>query len=180
MDKKSNNQGITLIELIVVVAIMMLFVSIVGMRVSMISRQRTTNAANSVKSMMQMAQTYAKSKDECILKIAGKSDGAEITIETYDSKGNLRVGNGPKEIHRQISVIVDYDSGASVTLSDGVDIIIQFDRKTGGFKEVEIPGSGGTMATPEKITFTNGSKTTALVLAKNTGVITFEAQAPTD
>lgn len=178
MNNRSKNQGVTLVELIVIIAIMAVFVSIVGLRLSLISRQRTTNAANTTKSMMQMAQTYAKSKADCILKIKGRSDGgAELTVETYDTSDNLRVGNGAREIHRQITVIVDYDDGSSVTVSSGTEVVIQFDRKTGGFKEVEIPDSGGLKATPEKLTFTNGDKTSVLILAKNTGVVTFEAQA---
>lgn len=177
MKIRKNNQGITLIELIVVIAIMMVLTASFAVSLTLISRQRVSNAASSTKSMLQLAQTYSKSKDECVVQITGRSDGgAESSIFTYDSEGNLKLGNGPTEINKKITTIVKYDNGTSVTLSSGVTVEIKFNRTTGGFEKVQIPGAAdGTEAYPIQIVFTNGTKESVLDLATNTGVITYEA-----
>ncbi|MGN0164977.1 MAG: Tfp pilus assembly protein FimT/FimU [Lachnospiraceae bacterium] len=179
---KKNNQGITLIELIVVIAIMAVLTASFAVSLTLISRQKVSNAANSTKSLLQLAQTYSKSKDRCLVRFTGFSDGSsEVSIYTYDTEDNLKMGNGPTDINKNINVVIKYEdnSGATyeVTVASGVSADIKFNRSTGGFDQVQVPGEAdGTLATPVQIRFTNGEKVSVLDLATNTGVVTFESQ----
>ncbi|MDD6101871.1 MAG: prepilin-type N-terminal cleavage/methylation domain-containing protein [Clostridiales bacterium] len=187
--KNKKNSGFTLIELIVIIAIMAVLTGSFAVSLALISRQKVANAGNSMKQLIQLAQTYARSKDNCLVAIEGTSEGdSNVYIYTYDDKdvtdrSKWKLGNGPSNINKKITTIVEFENGKSVTISDGVVVYLLFNRTTGGFEPVEVPGypdpsdpSKNVKEYPSKIVFTNGSKTTKLVLAKHTGVITFESQ----
>lgn len=184
MKKIENNKGITLIELIVVIAIMAVLTASFAVSLTLISRQRVSNAGSSMKSMLQLAQTYSKSKDECVLKIIGQSEGgAEVSIFTYDKDGNEKLGSGPTDVNKNITTQIKYKDKSDptieymVTVSSGVTAEIRFVRSTGGFEAVAVPGQASSIsAYPVQIIFTNGEKETTLDLATNTGVITYESQ----
>jgi len=59
---KKDNRGLTLIELIVVIAIMAIMIAVSGFSLSMISHKRVSNNALSIKQAIQIAQTYNKSQ----------------------------------------------------------------------------------------------------------------------
>lgn len=184
MKEKNSNKGFTLIELIVVVAIMAILTGAFAMSFTLVSRQRVANAASSTKQMLQLAQTYSKSKNVCFVKIVGSSDGgANLYIYTRDSaspEGSEEYGDGPAEINRRITTKITYTSvdGSSAvvkTVMPGEEYRIEFDRSTGGFKEVTLPGATTTYY-PTQIDFTNGQKTSTLYLATYTGVVTYKNQ----
>lgn len=188
--KSNNNKGFTLIELIVIIAIMAVLTGSFAVSLTLISRQKVANAGNSMKQMLQLAQTYTRSKDCCLVAIEGSSNGdSNVYIYTYDKddendQSKWKLGNGPSTINKKITTIVEYDDGTQVPISDGVTVSIFFDRATGGFKKSPIPGTSDgdplnpqpLKAYPKSIIFTNGTKSTKLTLAKHTGVITFESQ----
>ena len=187
--KREDNRGFTLIELIVVIAIMSVLMAASALSLTLISRQRVSNAATSTKQMLQLAQTYARSKNVCFVRAVGTDDGGAnfdvFTRDTASPVGKEKYGNGPAEVHKQISTTVVYspkeklgDETAEipVELTAGQTIDIEFERSTGGFKLVTIPDGSGAEGYPVKIKFSNGSKTAILYLATWTGVITYETE----
>lgn len=180
MENKKNS-GVTLIELIVIIAIMAVLTGGFATTMALIGRQKVSNAASSTKSSLQLAQSYAKSKDNCVFSIIGSSNGGSNEyIYTYEDKdvgdpSKWKLGNGPKNINEKITTVVYFENGDSVTLSDGVRVDIRFVRSTGGFAKIQVPGKpSGTESTPTKITFSNKTKSVSLLLAKYTGVVTYD------
>lgn len=172
---KSNNKGITLVELIVVIAVMAVLTAAFAVSFTLISRQRVSNAASSTKSTIQLAQTYAKSRGSCYMTIEGTDDGSNTYIWTVDGDGNPVLGNGPNNINKNITTKVQFDNGEVVELTDGVVVKINFNRATGGFEKSTNPVTGND-ATPMKIIFTNGEKESTLFLAAKTGLVVYESQ----
>lgn len=81
---KKDNKGVTLIEVIVVVAIMGVMVGALGYSWTMVSHQKVSNNALSIKQSIQLAQTYNKSQ--------GNSDdiGAANDLIKYNSTMNTQ------------------------------------------------------------------------------------------
>lgn len=172
---KSNNKGLTLIELIVVIAVMMVLTAAFAVSFTLISRQRVSNAASSTKSTIQLAQTYAKSRGSCYMTIEGTDDGSNTYIWTVDGDGNPILGNGPNNINKNITTKIQFSNGEILELTDGVTVQINFNRSTGGFLETTNPKTGNT-SVPMKIIFTNGEKESTLFLAEKTGLVVYESQ----
>lgn len=168
-----DNKGLTLIELIVVIAIMAVLTGAFGISFTLVGRQKVSNAATNMKSMLQLAQTYSKSKSECFIILEGRTDGgADCSIFTYDAEGNEKLGNGPQRVNSKITTKVKYADSKEVTIAAGDRVYIRYNRKTGGFTDSERPD--GSKSTPVEITFTNGTKDSTLKLATFTGVVTYK------
>jgi len=195
MRKNENNNGLSLIELIVVIAISAILLAVLGVSLSWVSRQRVINAAKDVKQELQLARTYARSKGNCKLTIRGKSDTSPAeTSQTYvyiytassaldlADPSKCKYGDGPVEIYkRRVTTKVYYDDGAVVTVADGSDSCdICFNRTMGGYEASSYTGkdaSGAQIsgsAVPTKIEFTNGEKISTIVLARYTGTATIQ------
>ncbi len=192
---KKNNKGLSLIELIVVIAIMGLLLSVLGVSIAWISRQKVINAAKDTKEVIQLARTYARSKGSCKVTIKGKSDDnpAEtgqtfIYIYTASKTSDLadpskcRYGDGPTKIDsKRITTKVYYDNGLIITVDDPSDYCdICFNRTLGGYIDSQFHGTDQNGVTwnyhgvPTKIEFTNGEKISTIVLAKYTGTATIQ------
>ncbi|MBP3238342.1 MAG: type II secretion system protein [Lachnospiraceae bacterium] len=78
---KKNNEGITLIEMIVVVAIMGIMLGIFGYSLSMISHRRVSNNALSIKQSIQVTQTFNKSQ-------GNTNNVYEATTKEKEANGN--------------------------------------------------------------------------------------------
>ena len=195
MYNKEKNKGLSLVELIVVIAIMGIMIGILGVSVAYISRQRVVNAAKDVKQEIQLARAYARSKGFCKLSIKGQSDSSPAeTINNYvyvytasnqadlSDPSKCRYGDGPAEIYKnKITTKVYYEDGNIVTVKRAVDFCdICFNRTMGGYVTssynglnqygIDVTGS----SVPTKIEFTNGEKVCTIVLAKYTGTATIE------
>lgn len=184
---KKRNEGFTLVELIVVIAIMAIMLSIFGVSMTLVGRQRVSNGAHEFKETMQLAQMYSKSKGACKMTIEGTSaEGSKIYIYTAANQTDLadpakcKLGNGPDLINHKITMTVYYKDASGLEQKLDVDsdvtVDILFNRETGGMSEESIFTDGGTVTkgTLTKVVFTNGTKTITLKVAQFTGVVTME------
>lgn len=180
MENERDNKGITLIELIVVIAIMAILTAVLGVSFSVIGRRKVSNAASSFKQTMQLGQTYAKSKGACKMTITATSDnGSNTYIYTAAKETDLtdptkyKLGNGPNNINKNITIEFYFEKAGWKTLGSDVNSVnIYFDRKTGGIK-IPSDDPNASFGTPVKVRFSNGDKTTTLNIAKYTGVVTY-------
>lgn len=181
---RKNNNGFTLIELIVVLAIMAILTGASAISFSLISRQRVSNASYATKQMLQLAQTYTKTRDNCVVQLEGTPDrGVNGYIYIFDNseaddESKWHVGNGPSNINKKITTEVVYElkTGGTKKITVDTDTYakIMFDRATGGYILVTIKDGATTFeGYPQEIIFSNGEKKSSLILARETGVVTY-------
>ena len=168
-----KNQGLSLIELVVVIAIMGVLVSLVAISVTVLSRQKVSNAASDVKSLLQTAQTIAMSKDDCHVEI--QVINGTVVFTTYSSASKII---DKLTLDEKISVRVSYGGGTSVGSLGAIGIY--YVRESGSFDKAYINGSAGDPKNTgndtealQWIEFSNGSKSVRLKLTKLTGKVSY-------
>ena len=169
-----KNQGLSLIELVVVIAIMSLLVGLVAISVTVISRQKVANAASDVKSLLQTAQTIAMSKDDCHVEIQ-EINGA-VVFTTYSSANSII---DKVTLDKKITVNISYSTGSSLNMNVCGAVGIYYERESGSFTNSYVSGStgnpkSGTAVDPIRwIEFSNGSKSVRLHLTRLTGKVSY-------
>ncbi|MBO4686249.1 MAG: prepilin-type N-terminal cleavage/methylation domain-containing protein [Lachnospiraceae bacterium] len=167
-----KNQGLSLIELVVVVAIMSLLVGLVAISVTVLSRQKVGNAASDVKSLLQTAQTIAMSKDDCHVEI--QVINGSVVFTTYSSASSII---DKVTLDKKITVNISYNGGANMNSCGAVGLY--YERESGSFTNSYVNGSTGNPKTGTSvdairwIEFTNGSKSVRLTLTKLTGKVSY-------
>ncbi len=161
-----KDRGFTLVEVMVVLAIMAVLTGMIGLSISVIAGQRLKSAVSDTKSLMQSAQTVAMSKKDCVVEFALNSDG-ECVITSKVNGGDKQL----KEIvvHKKISVSVKTVSGINYEVDGGNTVTIFYNRETGGFAKCQVNGIEQDI--PVEISFSKGDRTIVLELATYTGKI---------
>lgn len=169
-----DNRGFSLVELIVVIAIMAIVMTIAGISLTAVASQRVSNAASDVKSVMSTAETYAKTRSDCYLEFSVDSDGKPgYSLYTIDSKGNSKLGSSQERYNKNVTIKIYFKNMTDpVTVSSDKKVQIRFDRTTGGFTTSQV--NGVDYGIPVQIEFTNGTKSVRLNLATYTGLVTYD------
>lgn len=152
--KKNRNAGFSLVEVIVVIAIMGVLIGMASTGISLLFSRDAEKCAMEIESGLDKLRTYTMSKKgSWYMKI--EQDGANYLMTIYRDEGT------GEAVYEQINL------GSKVTLAP-TEIRLQFNRVTGGVAYVDIAGSGWT--TPgDMITIqvdsnrTNRSKTVNIV-----------------
>ena len=127
-----QNEGLSLIELIVIIAIMTVLISVVGISMTVITRQKVSNAAEDVKVLFQTAQTIAMSKDNCHIAISQNSDN-ETVFTLYSSVDNNVLNKVTLNKKVKVSIIA---GGNTYDISDVGVVRIYYDRVSGSFDKM--------------------------------------------
>lgn len=163
-----DNKGFSLVELLVVVAIMATLTGLLGISISLLVGQRVKTAAADTKSLMQSAQTVAMSKENCTVTFSPTSDGVQIVSKVGTDKELKQV-----DIDKNIDVKIKVAGGTEYDISSGSNTaVIFYNRETGGFQNCTINGTDAGV--PLEIMLTKGSRTITLELATYTGKISMK------
>ena len=169
-----KNEGLSLIELVVVIAIMSVMIAVVGISVTVLSRQKVSNAASDVKSLLQTAQTIAMSKDNCHVEI--QEIGDSVVFTTYSSSNKII---DKVTLDEKITVSLSYASGSSMNMDVLGAVGIYYKRESGAFDSASVCGTtgnpkSGTAVDPIRwIRFSNGNKSVTLHLTELTGKVSY-------
>lgn len=154
---KNDRRGFTLVELMVVVAIMGILTGVMSLSVSTVSSARTKRCASEIDAYISMCKVNAMSR------------AADVKIVLYkDSDGNIcgnyYEGDAVKssEVFSDARVGVSYTVGADSKELDTAGLTLSFDRSSGAFK----PQSGGTYCTAISVT---AGRTYTITLVPATG-----------
>ncbi len=141
-----KNKGFSLVELIVVVAIMGVAMAVGGYALSAISLANSKSCANNINAALEHTRTQSYSSD----------DGESVAKVTFyvDSSKNLMMKKSyetdPEKL-ASASVKLFYKTGTNgsyIEVEDATGITFEFDRKTGGFKSpytsLQVIGGGKT------------------------------------
>ncbi len=178
MKKIKNTKGYTIVEIIIVVAIMGVLLGLVGLSVSIISRKSIGSSARELYTMMGTAQNIAMSKGNCALVIYADSEGYKCDIIYKGLKATtwsvIETATWDETCLLQATV-----GGTTRGFSStGQGIVLGFDRATGAFKPVYIYSGNLTAPTMDgagpqgnctKLTMGAGDNLHEITLYQSTG-----------
>lgn len=125
---KENQKGFTLVELIVVMAIMGVVATMGLLSFSLVTGQNVKSCASDLESYLAQTKMQAVSKASADLTISVKPDGvyANLSVEGRD----VKVGKTGIDISYSTS------DGREITLTGTESLTLSFDRSSGAFLEL--------------------------------------------
>ena len=161
-----KNRGFSLIELIVVVAIMAVALAVGGYSLSAISLANAKNCATEIKSSLEKTRTQACSSDNststATLSLYRDSASNKVCISKNYEGTPKEIGSKAVSVRYRLKGDTSYQDLGTTALKFG------FDRSTGGFKSVD----GATIV--EEIQISSGGRTYTLTCYGLTGKIKME------
>ena len=162
---KHKNSGISLVEIIVVVAIISVLVGVSSIGFGMVSTKSATQCAKNIQISLERARMNTMGKKNGYVAFFTKADGVYV-IEGYDYVGSPSVDtsdSAAKKIGKD-NLTVNYCFGDASSVPGtvlGVDpVIIEFNRSDGSVK---------TSFSKFKVSVKKGSKTYNIELDQLTG-----------
>lgn len=133
---KLHNGGYSLIELVIVIAIIALIISTVFYSVIMVFGANAKNCANNIQRAIADCKVTTMGKAEAYLKLYRDSTDQNVYTQMYikGSGDSAPVPSEPQKVGSN-RVYVEYTpkTGTETELTAGREIIIRFNRANGGF-----------------------------------------------
>lgn len=160
MKLEKNQRGYTLVELIVVIALMGVVVSVGLLSYSLVTGRNIKNCTAELESYLGKTKIQAMSRETATLRIFAASDGIYVNLST--EARDVRIGK------RGLTVTYETrQGGATQTYTLNTDgsnaLTLSFDRSSGAFQPL-VDGSECS-----RIILTDGTRTMRLVLVPETG-----------
>ncbi len=140
---KTNNLGFSLVELIIVVAIMSLFVGVTGYGLSLSSGKPVEECARKLAACIQHGRTTTMGKYRNIITVSKESGSERIVVKEevtikVNPDGSAAQTNERHSVVGSKGVKIEYsmDGGSSFTeLTTGSSIMLRFDSGSGALKK---------------------------------------------
>lgn len=196
---KQDNRGLSLVELIVVIAIMAIMIGVGILSISLLFGTQARGCAQKVSSMLNETKTGCLSRYNETMTIAYRTKGQDEEpaytadgyyainrIYTIKKEGNKIKpvpvgGDGSAEIRAlgsgKVVIMVYLSDGSSFELGTDKYVTISYNRSTGAFAPVIVGNASGETQTDDyidKITFSSGARTYTLTMVQTTGKHTVE------
>lgn len=130
-----QNKGYSLIELVVVIAIMMVLAGVIGLQINMIYGFYAKECAKNLEAQLNKVQITNMSKKLTEMEIYKKNDGYYVKV--IENRGTAAEKVTEKKIGRssiELTYSTDAKDTSEFTLNEGTVILIQFDRATGAME----------------------------------------------
>lgn len=154
-----NQKGFTLVELIVVIAIMSVVVAIGITSFSLVVGQNIRGCTADVQGYIAQTRVQALSRSDAQLEIFTTNKGVFVNLSTEGR--DVKIGRPT------IGISYTTNQGTTVMLSETQKLVLKFNRSTGAFQPI---GNDGTMDIfCTQITLTAGGRTMVIKLVPQTG-----------
>lgn len=174
MDKNLDNRGMSLVEMIIVVAIMSAMISVTGFGISMISGRPAEQCAQKLCSALQHARTITMGKNTTSITISMNANGQivarEESVRILDMDGNI-ASEGRESVvaDKGVSVSFLFEDGTSEDLTAGTTLLLGFDRGSGALQTTQV--NGMDKAACIRITISKANTTRYIVITPVTGKV---------
>ena len=152
-----KNSGFTLVELIVIIAILAIMVGGVTMGISIMRKKNVDKAAKNINYKMTQIRTWNMSKD--VLR--------DLTISKADGKFSLNDGENNDDLLDD-STNIEYVRRGESPVSVNDSLAIRFQRN-GTIKFVVDSNEANILNDVQAIKLTNGTKTVKITMVADTG-----------
>lgn len=168
---RKNNKGYSLVELIIVVAIMAILTGVCFFSVAMIFNAGAKTCANNIKEAIAENKVTAMGKSEAMIKIYKDASDGCIYSQQWVKTGGVWDGGEPEQIgNSRVYVAYVPEGGSETELTSGASIEICFDRGSGSFRE----NDAGVVYS--EILVQAGRRKYHLTLTKLTGKVSIELE----
>ena len=173
--RKSNNGGFSLVELIIVIAIMAILVGVMGISASSLTGRKVKKCADEIMSTIERTRVLTLGKEqndvECVLTYEGKEYHAKIY-----QKGTLVsdriVGKDPIDIKVYFEdTLTEIDGKTPYATPGEKGLHLVFNRASGAFEQNTNEAGGHEKEYCRRIVVTNGSRTIEITTVGRTGKI---------
>lgn len=192
MQMKQDNRGFSLVELIVVIAIMAIMIGVGILSISLLFGTQARGCAQKVSSMLNETKTGCLSRFDETMTLThctkGQDGNKAFTADGYyainkvytinKDADRVPIGNDDSAQVRSMGsanvvITVYLSDGSSFELGTDKEITISFDRSTGAFDPVIVDGTQ-TSNFIQKMTFASGARTYTITMVQETGKHTLE------
>lgn len=184
--RNNSNAGFSMIELVIVIALMAILISTATISVSVITGRKVTECAESIISTMENARVItlgkAQNQVECVLThdVANKKyilityqSGEELSRKEIEEEGmQIQVFFDGESAGYALSDITPYGVAGGVTGSPDTGLFIQFNRASGAFMEQTNQVGGVAKSYCSRIQVSNSNRTIEIQCIGKTGKIT--------
>jgi prepilin-type N-terminal cleavage/methylation domain-containing protein len=161
---ENNNNGYSIIELIIVLAIIAIIISTVFYSIILVFSANAKSCANNMQRSIGDCKVTTMGKSAAYMELYRDADQNVYTRMYVMDSGGSYVPSEPQKVGTsRVYVAYTPEGGAETELLAGDKIEIRFDRASGGFEE---DASGNIY---EKLHVQGGSKKYEIVLTKLTG-----------
>ena len=174
---EKNDKGFSLIELVVVIAIMAILVGLIVVSLSTVFGTKALECAEKVSAKIDSVKTGSVSLYNETMELKYDTDGyyTECGVFTIDKNANSVAASDPeiRKVGAKNIVVKAYTTnGAEYNVASNY-ITISFDRSSGAFAPAQVNGAvvmdGTTPLYFDKITFSAGNRTYTLQMVPETG-----------
>ena len=166
---KTDNKGMSLVEIIVVIAILSLFIGSVSYSINWASGKAAEECAQKLAYNLKQARTMAMGKNSTTITVKKDEAGNIITeMKLVTDTGDAATTTSTKVGNRSVSVRFDDGSSESELGTGGV--VFVFDRASGALKTLNGAEANTNTASP-KFTVSKGSTRRTIEIVPITGRI---------
>lgn len=162
-----DNRGYSLVELIIVIAIIALIISTVFYSVMMVFSANSKSCANNIQRAIADCKVTTMGKASAYMELYRDGTDQNVYTRMYvmDSGSGAYVPSDPQKVGTsRVYVAYTPKGGSETELTAGTKIEIRFNRASGGFAEDKVSGD-----IYEKLHVQGGSKKYEIVLTELTG-----------
>ncbi len=164
----ADNSGVSLVELIIVISIMVIMTGVLSLGIGMIFSRDANYVAVRIDDALSETRTLSISKDgtfTCVLNIDSSTSGKGSIIQIMQTVGGVSSEYKRILLDKGVTITIDAD-GADITADT---IIFEFDKSKGSLKKVNNSETISDVYTIEVTAKNNASKVKDVTLISATG-----------